>query len=304
MFKDIYLKKCQNVSKAEFDLLFEEYEKVVKKNLRIDRKFNTVIKQSDRQFLRHTRQISKHNKNKKRFDYIIKHGDTSGRKILSKNYDLEEQLENELIKELALVEEIVDTQKEIIYTMSSIVESRSKETANHVKRVAEYSKLFALYSGMNEEESELLKHASPMHDIGKIAIADSILNKPARLTSEEFTIMKTHSTLGYEMLMHSSRPLMKTAAIVAREHHERFDGTGYPRGISGNDIHIYGRITAVADVFDALGSERVYKKAWKDEDVFKYLKDEREKQFDPKLIDIFFDNIDEFLTVRDSFSDY
>jgi response regulator RpfG family c-di-GMP phosphodiesterase len=115
--------------------------------------------------------------------------------------------------------------------------------------------------------------------------------------------MKEHAYLGYKMLEHSSRPLMKAAAIVAREHHERFDGKGYPRGLKGYEIHIYGRITAIADVFDALGSERVYKKAWSDEKIFAFLKEEREKQFDPKLIDIFFENLDEFLAIRNQFKD-
>ncbi len=199
--------------------------------------------------------------------------------------------------------EIEDTQREVVFTMGSIGESRSKETGNHVKRVAEYSKLLALYYGLDEAEAELLKQASPMHDIGKVAIPDAILNKPGRFNEEERAIMDTHAALGYEMLKHSNRPLLKTASIVAYEHHEKWDGSGYPRGLSGEDIHIYGRITALADVFDALGSNRVYKKAWEDEKIFAFFAEEKGKHFDPRLIEIFFSHLDEFLAIRERLKD-
>ena len=202
-----------------------------------------------------------------------------------------------------LTSEIENTQKEVVFTMGAIGETRSKETGNHVKRVAEYSKLLAKHIGMNAEEAELLKQASPMHDIGKVGIPDSILNKPGKHDAKEWEIMKTHATLGYEMLKHSQRPILKTAAIVALEHHEKWNGTGYPRGLSGRDIHIYGRITAVADVFDALGSDRCYKKAWDDERILDLLKEERGKHFDPELIDAFFEHIDDFFAVREKFKD-
>ncbi len=202
-----------------------------------------------------------------------------------------------------LNKEIEDTQKEVIFTMGAIGESRSKETGNHVKRVAEYSKILALKYGLEPEIAELLKEASPMHDIGKVGIPDAILKKPARLDSKEWEIMKTHAQLGYEMLKHSKREILKAAAIVAKEHHEKWDGSGYPDGLSGESIHIFGRITAVADVFDALGSDRCYKKAWPLEDILKLFKENRAKHFDPRLVDIFFDNIDEFLEVRDKFKD-
>lgn len=199
--------------------------------------------------------------------------------------------------------EIEEIQKEIIFTMGSIGESRSEETGNHVKRVAEYSKLLALKWGLSESEAEILKQASPMHDIGKIAIPDSILKKPARLTDQERGIMNTHVEVGYNMLKNSNRTLLKTASIVAYEHHEKFDGSGYPRGLKGEDIHIYGRITALADVFDALGSDRCYKKAWSDEDIFEYFKNQSGKHFDPQLVKIFFDNINEFSAIRDKLRD-
>ncbi|MFZ5375056.1 MAG: HD-GYP domain-containing protein, partial [Campylobacterota bacterium] len=203
----------------------------------------------------------------------------------------------------ALNKEIEDTQREVVFTMGSIGESRSKETGNHVRRVAEYSKLLALYYGLDEEEAEMLKQASPMHDIGKVAIPDAILNKPGRFDEEERRIMDTHAELGYDMLKHSQRPLLQTAAIVAYEHHEKWDGTGYPRGLKGEQIHIYGRITALADVFDALGSDRVYKKAWTDEKIFALFNEERGRHFDPRLIDIFFAHLDEFLSIRERLRD-
>ena len=202
-----------------------------------------------------------------------------------------------------LAEEVEETQREVVFTMGAVGESRSKETGNHVKRVAEYSKILALAYGLEAEEAELLKQASPMHDIGKIAIPDSVLNKPGRFNTQERRIMDTHATLGYEMIKNSERPLLKAAAIVAHEHHEKWDGTGYPKKKSGGDIHIYGRITALADVYDALGSDRVYKKAWSEDRILELFKEERGKHFDPTLIDLFFANLDKIYEVRDKFKD-
>ena len=216
---------------------------------------------------------------------------------------LEDMIEAGLSEIASLNQEITNTQKEVVFTMGAIGESRSKETGNHVKRVAEYSKILALAYGMDEEEAELLRMASPMHDIGKVAIPDEILKKPARLTQEEFKIMQTHTTLGYEMLKMSKRPILNTAATVAYQHHERWDGKGYPQGLKEDEINVYGRITAIADVFDALGSTRVYKPAWDDEKIFALFKEESGKQFDPKLIELFFENLDKILAIRDKFSD-
>jgi len=210
--------------------------------------------------------------------------------------DIEQQLH-------LATKDIIDTQKEVVFTMGAIGETRSKETGLHVKRVAEYSYLLATLYGLSEDEAQLLRQASPMHDIGKVGIADSILNKPEKLTNDEFEIMKTHATLGYEMLKHSNKDILQSASIVAYEHHEKWDGNGYPRGLAGEDIHIFGRITAVADVFDALGHDRCYKKAWELDKIFELFKTESGKHFDPKLIDIFFKNIDKFLSVRDSLKD-
>jgi len=217
-----------------------------------------------------------------------------------KEYDELQQKYKEIS---ALSEEIEATQREVVFTMGAIGESRSKETGFHVKRVAEYTYLLAKYYGLSEKECEMLKQASPMHDIGKIAIPDAILNKPARFNPEERAIMDTHAQLGFDMLKVSQRPLLKMAATVAYEHHEKYDGTGYPRGLKGDNIHIFGRITALADVFDALGSPRVYKPAWSDDRIFELLHEQSGKQFDPKLIDLFFEHLDEFLEIRTQLCD-
>ena len=203
----------------------------------------------------------------------------------------------------SLSDEIINTQKEIIYTMGEIAETRSKETGNHVKRVAEYSKILALKLGLSLENAEMLKLASPMHDIGKVGIPDEILNKPGKLTPDEFEIMKTHAQMGYDMLKHSNKPILQAAAIVSKEHHEKYNGKGYPRGLKGEDIHIFARITAVADVFDALGSDRVYKKAWEDEKIFELFNSEKGEHFDPKVITAFFDSLDEIKIIRERFKD-
>lgn len=199
--------------------------------------------------------------------------------------------------------EIEETQKEIIFVMGEIGESRSKETGNHVKRVAEYSYILALGLGMRHEEAELLKMVSPMHDIGKVAIPDEVLNKPGKLTAEEYEVMKTHCDIGYSLLKNSNRRILKTAAIVAHQHHEKWNGTGYPLGLKGEDIHIFGRITAIADVFDALGTERVYKKAWELERILALFHEERGKHFDPRIVDTFMESLPRLLEVRDAYSD-
>ena len=202
-----------------------------------------------------------------------------------------------------LHEELEATQREIVYKMGEIGETRSKETGNHVKRVAEYSKLLAELYGLSSKEADILFTASPMHDIGKVGIPDAILNKPGSLDDKEWKIMKTHSIIGYNILKNSKREVLKAAAVVAREHHEKWDGSGYPRKLKGEKIHIFGRITAIADVFDALGSDRCYKKAWEDEKIFKLLEEEKGKHFDPSLVELFMNNVEEFKTIRDKYKD-
>ncbi|MDF2670950.1 MAG: hypothetical protein K0R67_3256, partial [Paenibacillus sp.] len=164
-------------------------------------------------------------------------------------------------------------------------------------------KLLALRYGLPEEEAELIRLASSMHDVGKVAVPDAILNKPGKLTDEEFEIVKQHSEHGYAMLNHSNRQIIKAAAIIAHQHHEKYNGQGYPNGLAGEEIHIYGRITALADVFDALGSERVYKKAWPLEDILAFFRQEQGQHFDPKLVEVFFDNLPGILKIRDQYAD-
>lgn len=207
------------------------------------------------------------------------------------------------IEAALLTNEIEETQKEIIFTMGEIGENRSKETGNHVKRVAEYSYILARGLGMSEKEAELLKIASPMHDIGKVAIPDAVLKKPGKLTDEEFDKIKTHTTIGYHLLKNSKRQILKTAAIVAYQHHEKWNGTGYPCGLRGEEIHIYGRITAIADVFDALGSDRVYKKAWELDRIMNLFQEERGEHFDPKVVDVFIEQLPCILKAREVYSD-
>jgi HD-GYP domain-containing protein (c-di-GMP phosphodiesterase class II) len=202
-----------------------------------------------------------------------------------------------------LANEIEETQREIIFVMGEVGETRSKETGYHVKRVAEYSKILALGYGMSEEEAELIKTASPMHDIGKVAIPDSILKKPGKLTDEEFEYMKQHTVIGHNLLRNSKRRILKAAATIALQHHEKWNGTGYPNGLRGEEIHLYGRITAIADVFDALGSERVYKKAWEIDRILDLFREERGEHFDPHLVDIFFENLDTFLEIKQKYQD-
>jgi len=202
-----------------------------------------------------------------------------------------------------LAEENDQTQKEMIFLMSEAVEKRSKETGNHIKRVAAYSRILALAYGLSKEEAYILEFSSPMHDIGKIGIPDAILNKPGKLTGDEFEIMKRHALLGYEILNASERGMLKAAAVLAYQHHEKWDGSGYPKGLKGEDIHIYGRITAVADVFDALGSDRCYKKAWELEDILNLFIDEKGRHFDPKIVDLLLENIDDVITIRDKYKD-
>lgn len=240
-----------------------------------------------------------------RKDKSIMYMDTSVTTILDAKNNIVEFMVvlHDVTDLIAAQEEIENTQRDVVFTMGVIGETRSKETGNHVKRVAEYSRILAVEYGLSQQEANLLKMASPMHDIGKVGIPDNILNKPGKLTDDEWKIMKTHSALGYAMLKNSKREILQAAAIVAYTHHEQWDGNGYPKGLQGEDIHIYGRITAIADVFDALGSDRCYKKAWEDEKIFQLIKNGSGKHFDPKLVNIFFEKLDLILEIRSKFKD-
>lgn len=201
-------------------------------------------------------------------------------------------------KNLYLNKEIEETQQEVICTLGEVVESRSKETAHHIQRVTGTATILGRALKMDEEDVKKLQMAAPMHDIGKIGIPDEILHKPGRLDPQEFELMKTHTLLGYEILKGSSRYVMKTAAIIALEHHERWDGTGYPYKKKGLEISIEGRITAIVDVFDALYNRRIYKEPWPLEKILTLFEEESGGHFDPELVDCFIENIDEIVDVQ------
>ncbi len=200
-------------------------------------------------------------------------------------------------------EKIVAQERETIFCLSRAAEYRDPETGAHIVRMAHYSKHIAGILGLSVEQQDLLLEAAPMHDIGKVGTPDLILLKPGKLSVEEFSIMKRHATIGYEVLSASSSPLLQVAAEIAYTHHEKFDGSGYPRGLAGTDIPLFGRIVAVADVFDALTSERPYKKAWSLEQAMQMLREGKGKQFEPACVDAFLIDFDRVISIKNRFMD-
>jgi putative two-component system response regulator len=199
--------------------------------------------------------------------------------------------------------EIRAREDELIHRLSKAAEYRDPETGAHIKRMSWYSKHIARQLGFSIVEQELILEAAPMHDIGKVGIPDAILLKPEKLTDVEFAFMKDHATIGYEILNGSASLLMQVGAQIALAHHEKYDGTGYPYGLKGENIPIYGRIIAVADVFDALTSARPYKKAWTMEAAIAYLKENSGKHFDPVCVEAFLKHWDEVLAIRERFNE-
>jgi response regulator RpfG family c-di-GMP phosphodiesterase len=179
--------------------------------------------------------------------------------------------------------------------------STVRDLSGHLKRVAAYAQLLALKYGMSDKEANFIKQIAPIHDIGKWAIPESILQKPSALTPDEWEIMKTHTQMGFEMLKDSKLDVLRMGALVAMQHQEKYDGTGYPKGLKGEEIHLYSRITTVADVFDALGSERSYKQAWAVEDIIRYFAEGRGTHFDPRLVDLLLFHLEDFLAIRQDF---
>jgi len=207
-------------------------------------------------------------------------------KVFLSNYSL--SLDN-----FQMNQKILFTQKKIIYTLGEIIESRSKETANHVRRVSEIADILFRGKGFSESDREMYKIASTLHDIGKIGISDSILLKPEKLSTEEFEEIKNHTLIGYKMLKDSDLEILREAAIIAKSHHEKYDGSGYPEGLKGDDIPIEARIVSIADVFDAITHKRCYKDAWDFDEAYEYMLLKSGMEFDPELIDLFKDEIDE-----------
>lgn len=202
-----------------------------------------------------------------------------------------------------LNQELDKTQNDLIVMLGEAIEKRSKETGNHVRRVGEYSRLLGRLHGISEEESDTLMIAAALHDAGKIAVPDAILTKPGKLDADERRIMETHAEIGSEMFARQDLPVLRAAMTIAAQHHERWDGLGYPRKLKGEQIHLYGRITALADVFDALGSHRCYKKAWPLDEVLQVVREERGRHFEPVLVDLFLENLPRFLEIRDRLPD-
>ncbi len=207
-------------------------------------------------------------------------------------------LSHDISESARLSEEIIESQKELIYVLGEVVENRSHETGSHTKRVALISELLALKYGLDKDYAALIKTASPLHDIGNIGLPDEILHKSGKLSDEEFQLIKKHTVLGFQLLNKLDKPLIKMAATIAHEHHEKYDGTGYPAGLSGEHIAIEARIVALADVFDVLSSRRLYKEPWSDEEIIDYMKQNKGLQFDPELVDLFLENIGEILAIR------
>ncbi|MCX6052863.1 MAG: HD domain-containing protein [Campylobacterales bacterium] len=227
------------------------------------------------------------------FEDMVQNVNKFNHNVIEKEKELQEK--NKQLK--MLNEEIELTLKETLLAMGQIEEIRSLETKHHTKRVSVISTLIAKEYGLDNEQLKLIELASPLHDIGKIGIADAILNKPARLTKEEFSLMKKHPIFGHEILKYSERAVLQAAASIAYEHHERYDGTGYPQGLKGDEITIFARIVTIVDVLDALLSKRVYKDIWSVDDVIVLIKEENGKHFDPKLVEIVLKNIDEYTQI-------
>jgi len=199
--------------------------------------------------------------------------------------------------------ELEHAQLEIVRRLASAAEFKDEETGNHVIRMSHYSRILAHAMNMNPEWVDRLFHTAPMHDVGKIGIPDHILLKRGKLTAEEWTIMRQHTIIGAQIVGESSSPLMQMAREVAVCHHEKWDGSGYPKGLKGEEIPISGRIVAVADVFDALTSERPYKEAWPVERAVQVITENSGQHFDPNIIPIFLNKLPEILKIKDYYQD-
>lgn len=204
---------------------------------------------------------------------------------------------------LSLLLDIKETSKELVYNLANAVEARSKETGAHVQRVALICERLGTLYGLEEHQVLMLKLAAPLHDVGKVAVPDSILHKPGKLTAEEWEEMKKHVDYGVDILSKSKRRLILIAKEIAGHHHEKWDGTGYPNGLAGENIPVSGRIAALADVFDALGSKRSYKDPWSEEDIRNEIAAQSGRHFEPKLVELLLEHWQEFVDIRESLPD-
>jgi putative two-component system response regulator len=195
------------------------------------------------------------------------------------------------------------SQAETIFRLARLVEFRDEETGHHLHRMSSYCEILARKMGLPAQRCEFVRLASQLHDVGKVAVPDSILLKRGKLTSEEFEVIKSHAETGFQMLAGSAAEVVQLGALIARTHHERWDGGGYPRGLAGEEIPLEGRIAAVADVFDALTSDRVYRSALPVNSAIQMMQDERGRHFDPKLLDAFFGERSEIEAIRQAYAD-
>jgi len=219
-------------------------------------------------------------------------------------YKIQENINHQLEKKVQeRTRELNKASEELVHRLAMIGEMRDKETGNHVIRVGEYARELAELSNLPSEICYLINKAAPLHDIGKVGIADNILLKPGKLDETEVVSMKTHAEKGGEILGQHDSILMQLAASIALNHHEKWNGKGYPKGLGGESIPVEARITAISDVFDALTTQRPYKPAWPVEKAIAYLKEQSGKSFDPHLVMLFLDNIDRFMSIREKYSD-
>lgn len=205
---------------------------------------------------------------------------------------------------LMLNREIVTTQEELLSRLGNAVESRSKESGNHIRRISEFSYLLAKAIGLDDHDAETLRQAAPMHDVGKIATPDAVLLKAGKLDEREFSVMRNHPQIGYDILKGSDRHILQAASIIALQHHEKYDGSGYPNGLAGEEIHVFARIIAVADVFDALLHRRCYKEPWPVEKVLELIQSESGRHFDPRVVAGLFSQLDEILRINALLTDH
>lgn len=208
-----------------------------------------------------------------------------------------------IFENLTRREDIERTQQELMYVLGDAIEMRSKETGAHVRRVSLICEFLAQRLGLDEHIIQLIKHATPMHDIGKIAIPETILHKPGKLDPDEWEIMKTHAQVGFDLLQNSKRALPQVGARIALYHHEKWDGSGYPSGLKEDEIPIEGRLMAIADVIDALAARRSYKEPWPADRILNLLKEERGRHFDPEICDLAITHFDKIMALRDIYPD-
>jgi putative two-component system response regulator len=201
-------------------------------------------------------------------------------------------------KVLEQTRELQETRLAVVRRLGRAAEYKDNETGLHVIRMSLYARLLALKAGMSETDANMLMHAAPMHDIGKIGIPDRILQKRGKLDEAEWEIMKAHSEIGAKIIGDDASELLQMAREVAISHHEKYDGSGYPYGLAGTQIPRVGRIVAIADVFDALTSDRPYKQAWTTEEAFAHLQSGAETHFDPVLVPLFLELKDEIIQLR------